>query len=152
MTIDIMNSISAHQPYWSEWSPNRKGDYAESQFILACQRHGIVPCSPPGDHPYDFVTDYNGFFKRVQVKWAGRRGKSLSLYAANTRSSQGHNNVKMYDADDIDVMAVYIPDHNVFYLFGVEELKSEHLSIAYNKPKYQHNKDNWRLLKAYDQL
>lgn len=78
------------------------GDISEQKFVLRCLELEIPVLRPVGNNlPYDFVIEFNGSFKRIQVKTGySTPSKSPGAFQFNTRStSKNYSEVvhKTYD-------------------------------------------------------
>lgn len=90
----------------------QKGDIAEAFVTYLLKQNGFNVLIPWGeDNRYDLVTEKNGVFKRIQVKYAT---SGDGIVEVRMRSCNNHK-VIHYSKNDVDVIAVYAPEYNKVY-------------------------------------
>jgi hypothetical protein len=75
------------------------------------------------DNRYDLVTEKNGVFKRIQVKYATPKNGSIEV---RIRSCNSHN-ILHYSPKIIDIIAVYSPETNKVYFVPLNGIKNKSL-------------------------
>ena len=87
---------------------NHKGAVAEAKIAAAAIELGIPVLKPMSEHGrYDLVFDMAGRLRRVQCKWANRRGDIVVVYLGGSYLSP-HGYVRTtYSSDEIDAVAAY---------------------------------------------
>ena len=102
----------------------RKGRIAEAAVLFRLALHGLVPFRAAFDgESVDWVVDVDGYFKKIQVKWAAVRksGKpSISLMR-----TEGHNVQRRYSSTEVDFIVGYDLRSDTCYVWSMEELRSE---------------------------
>lgn len=100
----------------------QKGDIAEAFVTYLLKQHGFNVLIPWGeDNRYDLVTEKNGVFKRIQVKYATPKGGTIEVRA---RSCNNYN-VIHYSPKDIDIIAVYSSKQNKVYFVPLNGIKNK---------------------------
>lgn len=90
----------------------QKGDIAEAYVMFALKQNGFNVLIPWGeDIRYDLVSEKNGVFKRIQVKYVTPKNGVLEI---RFRSSNNYN-VIYYTKDDIDIIAAYYDKEKKIY-------------------------------------
>lgn len=100
-----------------------KGTIAEQAAVLQALKRGWGVLQPIGDHlPYDLVFDVGGTLVKVQVKCAWLDGPSQNYVVDNRRTKTNRRTMIRdgYSSSDFDFALVYIPDHDLFYVFPVD--------------------------------
>lgn len=124
-----------------ELSPKELGEIAEAGFLETVLRKGIAVSKPWGENQgYDFILDDKGRLHRVQVKAAFRGGNERGYSLRAYRSSK-----RCYTAKEIDVLAGYVDQGKVWYLFPVRvirKLRSLKLFPGSKNKRSKHEK--WR--------
>jgi len=92
----------------------QKGDIAEAFVTYLLKQNGFNVLIPGGeDNRYDLVTEKNGVFKRVQVKYATPKDGIVEVRA---RSCNNHSIIH-YSPKNIDIIAVYSSEqHKVYFV------------------------------------
>lgn len=123
----------------------RTGNISELEFLLNASKKGLSVSKPYGDDErYDFIVEFNGKMKRVQVK-------SVNSTSNSSKSSQVYNvtfNGKCYKKD-VEILAIYLIDKNVWYVIPAKKVTANYaieLNPTYNS-KYNKYIDAWELLK-----
>lgn len=102
----------------------QNGDVAEAYVIYFLKKSGFNVLIPWGeDSRYDLISEKNGIFKRIQVKYVTSKNGVL---AVPIRSSNNYNIIH-YKADDIDIIAGYCPNQNKVYFIPLEFIKNKSL-------------------------
>ena len=100
----------------------QKGDIAEAFVAFLLKQNGFNVLIPWGeDNRYDIVSEKNGVFKRIQVKYITPRNGVLDLVF---RSSNNYNIIH-YSRNDIDIIAVYDPDSNKVYFIPFSSFRNK---------------------------
>lgn len=99
----------------------QKGDIAEAFFTYLLKKNGFNVLIPWGeDNRYDLVTEKNGVFKRIQVKYVTPKNGTLTV---NLRSSNNYN-VIHYSRKEIDIVAAYCSKNQKVYFIPLEDTKN----------------------------
>lgn len=99
----------------------QKGDIAEAFVTYLLKRKGFNVLIPWGeDNKYDLVTEKNGVFKRVQVKYVTPKNGVLEV---PMRSSNNYNIIH-YSSKDIDIIAAYSSQQSKVYLIPLNKIKN----------------------------
>jgi Holliday junction resolvase-like predicted endonuclease len=115
----------------------QKGDIAEAFVTYLLKQNGFNVLIPWGeDNRYDLVTEKNGIFKRIQVKYATPKNGSIEV---RIRSCNNYS-VLHYSKKDIDIIAVYSPETSKVYFIPLSCVKNKslcklRLAPAKNKQK-----------------
>jgi hypothetical protein len=133
-----------------------KGDIAEQAAILQALKRGWGVLAPVGDRlPYDLVFDVAGTFVKVQVKCAWFDNPSRNYVVDNRRTKTNRRFMVRdeYKPADFDFALVYIPDHDLFYVFPVDVFVSYGSEIhiveaekRQRKPRSANFRDAWELI------
>lgn len=99
----------------------QKGDIAEAFVTYILKENGFNVLVPWGeDNRYDLVTEKNGVFKRVQVKYVTPKDGAIEV---RVRSCNNYNIIH-YSPKDIDVIAVYSAKQNKVYFVRLSDIKN----------------------------
>lgn len=99
----------------------QKGDIAEAFIVYALKQNGFNVLIPWGeDNRYDIVSEKNGVFKRIQVKYATPKDGAVEV---RIRSCNNYNIIH-YSSRDIDIIAVYSPEQNKVYFVPLNGIKN----------------------------
>lgn len=113
----------------------QKGDVAEAFVTYLLKQNGFSVLVPWGeDNRYDLVTEKNGVFKRIQVKYATPKNGAVEVRA---RSCNNYNIIR-YSPKDIDIIAVYSSGSNKVYfipLSGIGDRSTCNLRLEPTKNK-----------------
>ena len=128
-------------------SKNRKGDLAEAAFVSRALRMGFTICRPINTNSrYDFIVEARGKYNRVQIKSLWRRQRP---YSVPVRS--GAYLYRRYFPEDVDFFALYIAQHDAWYIIPIAEVGSRftifvrpHIPGA--KGKSERFREAWHLL------
>lgn len=113
----------------------QKGDIAEAFVTYLLKQNGFNVLIPWGeDNRYDLVSEKNGVFKRIQVKYASPKDGTVEV---RIRSCNNYN-VIHYSPKDIDIIAVYSSKQNKVYFLSLRNIKNR--SIC--KLRLSPNKNN----------
>jgi Holliday junction resolvase-like predicted endonuclease len=100
----------------------QKGDIAEAFVTYLLKQNGFNVLLPWGeDNRYDLVTEKNGIFKRIQVKYATPKD---GIVEVRIRSCNNYNIIH-YSPKDIDIIAVYAPNQNKVYFIPLNGIKNK---------------------------
>ena len=125
--------------------PKRRGEWAEMRFMQRAAELGLFVTKPWGDSaPYDFITDHQGHFLRVQVKCTiFQRGNSYKCHL--------DSNGEPYDPGQIDVIAAYVIPTDTWYILPLAATGGQPdilLTPNRKKSKYARYQEAWHLLLA----
>lgn len=133
-----------------------RGDIAEYAAILQALKHGWGVLEPIGDRlPYDLVFDVEGTLVKIQVKCAWFDNSSRNYVVDNRRTKTNRRFMirDAYKPDDFDFALVYIPDHDLFYVFPVDvfisygsEIHMVEAEKRQRKPRSAKFRDAWKLI------
>ena len=99
----------------------QKGDIAEAYVTFLLKKNGFTVLIPWGeDNRYDLVSEKNGVFKRIQVKYVSTRNGGLEVAIR----SVNNYNIIHYSSKDIDIIAAYSPEQNKVYLIPLNSVKN----------------------------
>ncbi|MDP2938240.1 MAG: group I intron-associated PD-(D/E)XK endonuclease [Candidatus Omnitrophota bacterium] len=99
----------------------QKGDIAEAFVTYLLKQNGFNVLVPWGeDNRYDLVSEKNGVFKRIQVKYVTPKNGTLNV---SIRSSNNYNIIH-YSLRDIDVIAAYHPRENKVYFIPLNHTRN----------------------------
>ncbi len=102
----------------------QKGDIAEAFVTYLLKQNGFNVLIPWGeDNRYDLVTEKNGVFKRIQVKYATPKNGAIEL---RVRSCNNYT-VLRYSPKDIDIIALYSPETKKVYFVSMNSIKNKSL-------------------------
>jgi len=100
----------------------QKGDIAEAFVTYLLKQNGFNVLVPWGeDNRYDLVTEKNGVFKRIQVKYATPKNGTVEV---RIRSCNNYNIIH-YSPKDIDIIAVYSPKVNKVYFIPLNGITNK---------------------------
>lgn len=107
---DEFESINAYSRYI--------GNAVEKLFAYECAARDIVCIEPNSATQYDFVIDYGGGLKKVQVKTAkerhsipsGKYSLTLSIRLISALCNE------RYTVNNVDYFAIYVRKYDTFYL------------------------------------
>jgi len=122
----------------------RKGDATEFAFMARACRLDFRVAKPMGNaDPYDVLIAIGPrAFWRIQVKLAPHKDKE-NVYQARAYTRRGP-----YTKADIDFLAAYVEDQNIWYIVPVEAfsgIKAVHLTPG-GKGMYEKYREAWCLL------
>src|SRR5258708_23801832 len=89
------------------------GEWAELRFMTRATEEGLYVLKPWGDKRYDFAVDYDGKFRRVQVKCTRVKLERCGSHICNPRPS---NPANLYKLAPIDFLAAHIISPDISYL------------------------------------
>jgi hypothetical protein len=122
------------------------GEWAELKFMTRATEEGLYVLKPWGDKRYDFAVDYEGKFRRVQVKSTRFKLKRCGSYICNTNPS------KLYTVEQIDFLAAYVIPLDIWYILPAKLVVVLQASIAltpsYKGHKYEPYMEAWNLLRG----
>jgi PD-(D/E)XK endonuclease len=125
------------------------GEWAELRFMTRATEEGLYVLKPWGDKRYDFAVDYEGKFRRVQVKSTRfQLNKGRKSYICNTKP--GHP-AKLYTLAQIDFVAAYIIPRDIWYILParlVVNLGKLALTPDHEGHKYEPYMEAWNLLRG----
>lgn len=111
-----------------------RGQIGETEFMLECLSRGITVSKPFSTQSrYDFITEFNGTLKKVQVKTSGSK----------ERAALSTNGVR-YKKADVDVFAITTGGRWYLIPFGIT---GSHIRLSKNGVNKKHL-NKWELLKS----
>ena len=124
--------------------------------MLQVLKRGWGVLEPIGDRlPYDLVFDVGGAFVKIQVKCAWFDNPSQNYVVDNRRTKTNRRFMirDVYEPTDFDFALVYIPDHDLFYVFPVDvfvsygsEIHMVEAEKRQRKPRSAEFRDAWELI------
>ncbi|HKP72609.1 MAG TPA: group I intron-associated PD-(D/E)XK endonuclease [Pyrinomonadaceae bacterium] len=97
-----------------------KGNSSEAVVLAAYIQAGFLVSLPfGGGAAYDLIVDTGARLIRVQVK-TGKLESGCIVYNARRHRGSKYNTFKRYQADELDVFAVYCPGSQQIYVVPVE--------------------------------
>ena len=100
----------------------QKGDIAEAFVTYLLKLNGFNVLMPWGeDNRYDLVSEKNGIFKRIQVKYATPKDGVVEV---RMRSCNNHNIIH-YSPKDVDIIAVYSSLGNKVYFVPLNGINNK---------------------------
>ena len=126
--------------------PKKRGEWAEMRFMVRAAEHGVTVTKPWGDSScYDFASEYDGNFYRVQVKCTST--KHDNSYLCNVRAGGGVS----YIENQIDFLAAYIIPLDLWYIVpaavAVNHRSGIVLSPHLPTSKHARYREAWHLLR-----
>ena len=98
-----------------------KGDIAEAYIAFILKKNGFNVLTPWGeDTRYDLVSEKNGIFKRIQVKYCTPKNGVLEVAI---RSANNYNIIH-YSSSDIDIIAAYCPGTDRTFFIPRDAIKN----------------------------
>jgi hypothetical protein len=120
-----------------------RGEWAELRFMQCAIERGFRVTTPWGEAaPYDVATDYQGLFRRVQVKCTIY--KRDNSYVCTICSSH-----VIYTPDQLDFFAAYVIPADTWYILPIQATNNQPtvvLSPHLKKSKYGKYEEAWHLL------
>lgn len=124
--------------------------------MLQALKRGWGVLEPIGDRlPYDLVFDVAGALVKVQVKCAWFDNSSQNYVVDNRRTKTNRRFMvrDVYKLVDFNFALVYIPDHDLFYVFPVDvfvsygsEIHMVEAEKRQRKPRSAEFRDAWELI------
>lgn len=137
---------------------DERGHLAETCFAYKATGHGLVLYRPLNVHAKeDFLVLFNGKYIKVQVKmgWPERGGHRVNLTKKRVRHD-GSAIRHRYSTEDFDVLAVFDPTDEDFWLIASEEAtKRTEIWFRKEKVKNPHGFDSsifWKNWEIFDLL
>jgi hypothetical protein len=134
------------------FSPKRRGEWVELQFMARAAGKGFTVSKPWGDSArYDFAVEYGGRFHRVQVKSTMQQAqRGRGAYLCNTVSRGPIGPSRGYTARDVDFFAFFIIPEELWYIVPIADVRRARTAVYLN-PSVPRNR--WfRYLEAWDLL
>lgn len=126
--------------------PKSRGEWVEVCFLLEAMEEELRAFKTWGEMAkYDFAVEYEGDFKRVQVK--STMFKDRGGYSCTVRGSAGP-----YEDDAFDFVAAYVIPEDVWYIIPAKEIRGQGSIALYphlKKSKYGKYKEAWHLLREH---
>ena len=100
----------------------QKGDIAEAFVVYILKANGFNVLIPWGeDTRYDIVSEKNGIFKRIQVKYVTQKNGYLEVAI---RSCNNHSIIH-YSLTDIDTIAAFDEQNQKVYFIPLNRIKNK---------------------------
>jgi Holliday junction resolvase-like predicted endonuclease len=100
-----------------------KGDIAEAFVTYTLREKGFNVLIPWGeDARYDLVSEKNGVFKRIQVKYVTPKDGTLLV---SFRSSNNYSIIH-YSSKDVDIIAAYSSEQKKVYFIPLGSVSNRH--------------------------
>jgi len=117
----------------------KKGAIAETKVLAYLIERGFNVSIPWGeDVRYDLVSEKEGVFKRIQVKYVTPQKGRLALFL---RSANNWNTIK-YTLENVDIIAVYDPKNDNIYFIPIKIFpKNNTLNLRIANPKNNQEKN-----------
>lgn len=127
------------------------GKAYENLFAFEAIKREIIVAQPQVDVGYDFLVEYKRKYNRVQIKSTSslkKRQNNSQFYQIGAHKTYKNKKAK-YDKNDCDSIAVYLTQHDIWYLIPVTEINSATIYIYPDNKnhKYEKYRDNWEILK-----
>jgi hypothetical protein len=140
---------SEHQTNNMQSSNNlRIGAIAESQFVSACLIRGFEPHVPMTPRSWDFIVECPKGLLKVQVKSTTKPTNENKANTSYKLSTSTGSKVKKPIGEEIDVIACYIQQENLWFLIPRTESAGITLRLSSDqtsKSKYQKYRENWSI-------
>ena len=121
----------------------QKGDIAEAFITYLLKDNGLNVLVPWGeDNRYDLVSEKNGIFKRIQVKYATPKNGTVEVRLR----SRNNYNIIHYSSKDADIIAVYSPKRNRAYFIPLNGIRNR--SVYKLRLRPTKNKQKKRVIMA----
>jgi hypothetical protein len=105
-----------------ELTPSRKGAIAEAEVMAAAVRLDLGFLRPLSEGSrYDLAIDVGDQILRVQCKWTRLRGETFTARCITSRYTPRGYVRTTYSRDEVDAIAVYVPDIDKCYLIPIAE-------------------------------
>jgi PD-(D/E)XK endonuclease len=105
-------------------TPSEKGAIAELAIAAEAVKAGIPVLRPVAEGGrYDLAFEIGGRFFRVQCKSAVRRGDVIVVGTRTCRLTPRGYVRTVYDASEVDAIAVFCPETNGCYLMPIEDVR-----------------------------
>ena len=113
---------------------------------MFCLEHDIVCAEPTADlHRIDYVVEWEGGFKRVNVKTL-HYVPSADSYQAELNTSKGRKGSRPYRNDEIDFFAVVSLEYDRIWMIPLSATKNR-LNVRWHAPeklfKRRHDSFDW---------
>lgn len=108
----------------TDHDPNRKGNVAELAIAAEAARLGLSVCMPLTEHGRcDLVIGIGGELRRIQCKWARKRGDVIDVNLLTSRRSASGYVRSTYSADEVDAIGAYCEELDSCYLIPIDEVE-----------------------------
>ena len=123
----------------------KKGEIGEARFALFCLERDIICAKPKADlHRIDFVVEWEGEFRRVNVKTL-HYVPTADCYQAELNTSNGKGS-RPYRNDEIDFFAVVSLEYDRIWMIPWSATKNR-LNVRWHPPekcfKRRQDSFNW---------
>ena len=118
-------------------STHKKGILGELEFALHLIKKGYTVLQPINPNSsYDLVTDWDGKFQRIQVKYLTPNKGIFRIELARPKRQTAN-----YRLRDVDAFGIFDPTHNKFYLVPMDKITSKSdFWLRLDKPKNAQHK------------
>ena len=124
----------------------QKGDIAESFVAYLLRLNGFNVLIPWGeDNRYDIVSEKNGVFKRIQVKYVTPKNGIIEVAI---RSANNYKTI-YYSPYNTDIIAAYTPDNKV-YLLSMMDIENKKVCKLRLEPTKNKQKKNVVIASKYE--
>jgi hypothetical protein len=131
----------------------RKGRIALLKVQLRAVERGCMTSVPSSDDcRYDLILDEEGVLRRAQVKWGGMVcSHAAGAVQVDLRKDDGKRGQKrrLYSADEIDVVLVYVPQVDRVAAFTSEHFAGKTALIVRLEPPKNGQQKNLRMLQDF---
>lgn len=116
----------------------QKGSIAEAKVLAYLIEKGFNVFIPWGeDHRFDLVCEYNGIFKRIQVKYVSAKNNGIEI---PLRSMNNWSELR-YSPANVDVLAAYNPQTDKIYFVNLQEYENTAtIKLRFNLPRNSQKK------------
>ncbi len=124
-------------------SAQRIGAIAESKFITECLERNFEPHLPTTPMPWDFIVTCPAGTLKVQIKSSNTRDKGCFSCITSVGSTS-----KDYMSNDIDVVGIYIPAIDMWWMIPREIVTSKTVKLnpaPESTSKYKKYQENWSI-------
>jgi hypothetical protein len=105
-------------------TPSQKGSIAEAVIAAEATKAGARVWRPMAEGGrFDLIFEVGTRLLRVQCKSAGRRGDVIVVATRTSRLTPRGYVRTMYDASEVDAIAVYCPETDGCYYLPIEEVR-----------------------------
>tara|TARA_R110000868_G_scaffold46496_4_gene153502 strand:+ start:1577 stop:2107 length:531 start_codon:yes stop_codon:yes gene_type:complete len=139
---------SEHQTNNKMQSTQRIGAIAESQFISSCLIRSFEPHQPTTPRSWDFIVDCPKGLLKVQVKSTSKTTAGAKSETSYKISACTGSKVKKPIGKEIDVIACYIQQEDVWFLIPQADKVGVTIRLyteQSSKSKYQKYRENWSI-------
>ncbi len=122
-----------------------QGEFSEAKFQCSAMLNALIIAKPFGQfQKFDFITEFNGILKRVQVKSIAHkkveRGIRKNKYGCHVAYNKAWNKKEKYTKKDVDVVACYILPLDLWYLIPIEDIDGFQVTLS---PEIKNTKNKY---------